>query len=88
MKVEESLGASLPRVGPWGGPKPRLGVRGKYTGNPHQNTSLQGSFCEEIAILCLWLQVTVWLAGREAILAYGPHPKHQELMALQSSVST
>ena len=32
--------------------------------------------------------VTVWLAGREAMLAYGPHPKHQELMALQSSKLT
>ena len=26
----------------------------------------------------------VWLAGRAAMLAYGPHPKHQELMALQA----
>ena len=28
--------------------------------------------------------VTVWLAGREAMLKYGPHPKHVELMALQA----
>ena len=28
--------------------------------------------------------VYVWLAGRAAMLAYGPHPKHQELMALQA----
>ena len=30
----------------------------------------------------------VWLAGRAAMLAYGPHPKHQELMALQARTST
>ena len=27
--------------------------------------------------------VYVWLAGRDALLAFGPHPKHQELNALQ-----
>ena len=26
----------------------------------------------------------VWLADRAAMLAYGPHPKHQELMAMQA----
>ena len=29
--------------------------------------------------------VTVWLAGREAMLKYGPHPKHVELMELQAN---
>ena len=28
--------------------------------------------------------VVAWLTGREAMLQYGPHPKHQELMALQA----
>ena len=28
--------------------------------------------------------VTVWLRDCEAMLAYGPHPKHRELMALQA----
>ena len=32
--------------------------------------------------------VTVWLADRDAMLKYGPHPKHQELMALQSNKLT
>jgi hypothetical protein len=34
-----------------------------------------------------WI-VLVWLADRDAMLAYGPHPKHQELMALQSTKLT
>ena len=33
---------------------------------------------------CEWV-VTVLLANRDAMMAYGPHPKHQELMALQST---
>ena len=36
---------------------------------------------------CEWV-VTVWLADRAAMLTYGPHPKHQELMALQSTKLT
>ena len=32
--------------------------------------------------------VTVWLAGRDAMLAYGPHPKHVELMELQATKLT
>ena len=32
--------------------------------------------------------VTVWLADRDAMMAYGPHPKHVELMEQQASILT
>jgi hypothetical protein len=38
--------------------------------------------------LSTWARHQVWLENRAAMLAYGPHPKHVELMELQKSKLT